>query len=73
MRAFPRVLPPPVFRQSPARRHIFFNPAGQLGNIDRLRQNWMPLDTEARLRLKKFWRHGQRKRALQCSVLYFDD
>jgi hypothetical protein len=33
------------------RAQIFFNPVDQLGNIDRLGEKWMPLDTEASFRL----------------------
>ena len=31
------------------RGQIFFNPLDQLGNIDRLRKKWMPLNAEASL------------------------
>src|SRR5437667_4522673 len=31
------------------RGQIFFNPLDQLGNIDRLRKKWMPLDAKASL------------------------
>jgi hypothetical protein len=33
------------------RGQIFFNRIDQLGNTDRLREKWMPLDAEAGLRL----------------------
>src|SRR5215472_10026710 len=46
----PKAVPPfPIgYHIAPWRGQIFFKPLDQLGNVDRLSQNWMSLNAEAR-------------------------